>query len=171
MITKHIKGKKTKLNRVFNSYFLPFSLNEKILLFVYLMIFCAYIFSIVLSKSYGLMIFFPVFILIILYSFYSRIFKRIKTVFRKRENISIIENIIKRQYIVSNSLEQEGLFSFELNYKNGIETMVIMCEDNNIYINSYFDRVFYSFKRRNLIQLERLINIHIAQAEKSLIVD
>ena len=60
------------------------------------------------------------------------------------------------------------MFLFDLPYKKGIETMVIMCEDKSIYINSYFDRSFYSYRRKNIFQLEKLIKIHIAQAKKTL---
>lgn len=167
-ITKYRKGKKLKLKQLFGKYFLPFSLNEKILLFVFLLVFSTYLFSVVLSENYSLLFIFPIFVFILFYSFYSRIFKRIETIFGKKENISIIEGILNRQEIVSNSLDQKGLFLFDLKSKKGIETMVVLCEDNNIYINSYFHRMFFSFKRKNLNQLEKLINIHIAKAQKTL---
>ena len=90
-------------------------------------------------------------------------FKKINTDFAKEKNIIIIEEIFAKQERASRSTEQKGLFLFELDVKKETETMVILCENNFIYINSFYNRRFYSFRKRNLHQLEKLIKIHIAQ--------
>lgn len=157
------KVKEDYPNKIFNQYYLPFSLSEKILLLSYLTVFGAYILSVIMGKRYSLLGLLPVFLFVISYSLYSRKFKKIKNGFEKEKNIILIEEILTKQDKVSRSTEQEGLFLFEINYKNGTETMVVLCKDNSIYLNSFYNRRFYSLKRGNLHQLEKLIKIHITQ--------
>lgn len=100
----------------------------------------------------------------------DRFFIEIKTSKSFNENIHLIKNLAQRQTNFTQSLDEEGLFLFKYSERNifykynyrkrdYIETVVIYCEENSIWISSYNQRNFGLFRRYNLKQWIKLLKL------------
>ncbi|WP_291050695.1 MULTISPECIES: hypothetical protein [unclassified Empedobacter] len=100
----------------------------------------------------------------------DRFFVEIKTSKSLSENINLIKELAQRQHNFTQSLDEQGLFLFEYSERNifckynyrrrdYIETVVIYCEDNSIWVNSFNQRYLGIFRRYNLKQWIKLIQL------------
>lgn len=100
----------------------------------------------------------------------DRFFIEIKTSQSLKENIHLIKELAQRQDNFTQSMDKEGLFLFDYaernifyryNYRKRdyIETVVIYCDDNSIWVNSFNQRYFGLFRRQNLKQWIKLLQL------------
>ena len=160
---------KSKFWKLGNKYFLPPEIYDYLNISIFVFFFVLFGISTTHFKIYNILILFFWFILIFIY-IKDRLFIEIKTANNQENNIKLIEDLALRQQNVSTSLEQKGLFIFEYLERNifykynfrkrdYIETVIIFCEDNSIFVNSYNYRYFGFVRRYNLKQLIKLIKI------------
>lgn len=160
---------KTKLKKVGDKYFLPFEIwNYLDLGWMLLLIsFFAYASSEINIIFISLIVIFGIRIIT---TIKDRFFIEIKTSKSFNENIHLIKNLAQRQTNFTQSLDEEGLFLFEYSERNifykynyrkrdYIETVVIYCEENSIWISSYNQRNFGLFRRYNLKQWIKLLKL------------
>ena len=88
---------------------------------------------------------------------YQRFFKEIKTNLRKEENIFIIKEIADKQNSVYESQEVYGIYLFEINLRNDTEYIILICVDNYIFINNFYNRRLYNLYSKSINALEKLI--------------
>lgn len=163
---------KTKLKKIGDKYFLPFEiwnyLDFGTMLFFIIIAFIIVPLNERLNYLFIVLIIF--YIIRIFVSIKDRFFISIKTSKSLRENIDLIKYLAQRQPNFTESLNEEGLFLFEYSERNifykynfrrrdYIETVVIYCEDNLIWVNSFNQRYFGIFRRYNLKQWTKLIQI------------
>ena len=160
-----------KFWKVNNRYFLPFEMYDYIEFIM--LLFYLFLFGISTSRFRILMfVIFILWIVKIIVLVKDRFFIEIKTPNSEADNIKLIEDLALRQDYVSTSLEQQGLFVFEylernIYYKYNfrkrdyLETVVIFCEGNSIYVNSYNSRYFGIIRRYNLKQWIRLLHLKV----------
>lgn len=149
---------------IFYKHYLPFSLNEMITLTVLILFYGMFIFSAILNietytfsfTSLLLLFLFPLFLLII---FSNRFFIKVRTGLSFEENMKIVHEIIKKQKNVFVSVENKGLYMFEIQGNNDVETLVILCEDEFININSFANRSLTILRKKNIKYLKELILI------------
>lgn len=148
-----IKIREQKPKAIFGRYFLPFSTNEVILLVTFLMflffVFMAFIksnFSIIVALSF--LTYLLVFTIILLHRF----FKEIKTNLSFEDNISIVKDIASKQKKVYYSKDLLGIYIFEISQKRDKEYIVIICENNKILINNFYNRKLYDLFNNNSIK-------------------
>lgn len=160
---------KTKLKKVGDKYFLPFEIWNYLDLgwMLLLILFFAY------ASSEINIIFISVIVIFgirIITTINDRFFVEIKTSKSLSENINLIKELAQRQHNFTQSLDEEGLFLFEYSERNifykynyrrrdYIETVVIYCEDNSIWVNSFNQRYLGIFRRYNLKQWIKLIQL------------
>lgn len=100
----------------------------------------------------------------------DRFFIEIKTSNSIDGNIALIKDLALRQNNFSESLEQKGLFVFDYEEKNVLykynlrtrdhtESVIIYCENNSIWINSYSRRYLGLFRRYNYKQWIKLLQL------------
>ncbi|WDT68242.1 hypothetical protein [Cloacibacterium sp. TD35] len=157
---------KRKIKKIFNQYFLPFSLNEKFLLFNFLLLLIFPIISIINNGFIliNITILIPLFILVLL--FYNRFFKVIKTNLHCEENIRIIKDIAEKQKCVYQSPTIDGLYMFELQHRADKEFIVFICEDNKIFINTFYQRRLYNVFSKTIEKFKKLIYIKAVDFSK-----
>jgi hypothetical protein len=162
---------KTKFWKFGNKYFLPFEIYDYFNNGLLIIIFFLICFTTTNIEFHNYVLLF-VWLLIIIILIKDRFFIEIKTSNSEADNIKLIEDLALRQENVSTSLEQKGLFVFEylernIFYKHNfrkrdyLETVVIFCEGNSIYVNSYNTRYFGIIRRYNLKQWIRLLHLKV----------
>ncbi|REC77113.1 hypothetical protein DRF60_11880 [Chryseobacterium elymi] len=153
-----IKIKEQKPKVIFGRYFLPFSLNECFLLFTFLLFFSFVLIAFIKSDfSIVGMFSFLIYLFILVKIIYQRFFKEIKTNLLLKDNNTIIEDIASKQKVVYESKETLGLYIFEIPYKKDTEYIIIMCENNKIFINNFYGRKLYNSNSKSINSIKKLI--------------
>ncbi|WP_282629855.1 hypothetical protein [Empedobacter sedimenti] len=163
---------KSRLKKIGERYFLPFEiwnyLDFGTMLFFIVIAFIIVPLNERLNYLFiGLIIFYLIKIVV---AIKDRFFVEIKTSKSLTENVNLIKELAKRQPNFTQSLDEEGLFLFEYSERNifykynyrkrdHVETVVIYCEDNSIWVSSYNLRYFGIFRRYNLKQWIKLIQL------------
>ncbi len=144
---------------IFSKNYLPFSLNEIIILIVLVFFYSMFVFSIIKTYAFTflsllLLLVFPLSLLVI---FNNRFFIKVRTGLSFDENMIIVHDILKKQKNIFISLEQKGLYIFEIHSNHDVEKLVILCEDKFININSFAERSLTIIRKRNIKNLKKLI--------------
>ena len=163
---------KSRLKKIGDKYFLPFEtwnyFDFAIMLFF---IVFAGIMSVSKGKNNYIFIALVLFYLLkFVTTIKDRFFIEIKTTNSFEQNVALIKDLAQRQNNFTESLDEEGLFLFEYLEKNVFyrykyrkrdytETVVVYCEKNSIWVNSYNQRYLGIFKRYNLKQWIKLIQL------------
>ena len=159
----------SKLKKLNGKYFLPFEIWNYLdfgLMFLLIVFFTYSVYKI--NVIFILII--VIYLIRIITTINDRFFIEIKTSKPLKENINLIKELAKRQPNFTQSLDEKGLFLFEYSEQNifykynyrkrdYIETVIIYCEDNSIWVNSYNQRYFGLFRRQNLKQWIKLLKI------------
>lgn len=159
----------SKLKKLNGKYFLPFEIWDYLdfgWMFI-LIVFFSYASATINFIFISIII---IYLIRIITTINDRFFIEIKTSKPLNENINLINELAKRQQNFSQSMNEEGLFLFQYSERNVfyrynyrkrdyIETVVIFCEDNSIWVNSYNQRYFGLFRRQNLKQWIKLLQI------------
>lgn len=160
---------KTKFKKIGDKYFLPFDIwnyldfglmSILILFFIYAASKINVIFLLILI----------IYVIRVITTLNDRFFVEVKTSKSLNENIRLIKELAQRQDNFTQSLDEEGLFLFEYSERNifyrynyrkrdYIETVIIYCDDNSIWVNSYNQRYFGLFRRQNLKQWIKLLQL------------
>ncbi len=154
-----IKITKRKPKVILGKYFLPFSLNEYFLLFTFLLFFC-FVFYAYIESNFSTILIFSFLLYLFLFGkiIFHRFFKEIETNLLLHDNNSIIQNIASKQKIVYQSEDIQGHYIFEIPNKKDTEYIVIICENDRIFINNFYDRKLYNlFGNKSIKAIENLI--------------
>lgn len=160
---------KTKLKKVGDKYFLPFEIWNY-LDFALMLILTFFFIYTSIQINWVFIFIMGFFIIQMILTIKDRFFIEIKTSKSFNENIHLIKNLAQRQTNFTQSLDEEGLFLFKYSERNifykynyrkrdYIETVVIYCEENSIWVNSFNQRYLGIFRRYNLKQWIKLLKL------------
>ena len=161
---------KTKLKKIGNRYFLPFEIWNyfDFASMLFFIILAGFMINVNDKLNYLFLVLLVAYLIKIATTIKDRFFVEIKTFNTLDQNIALIKELALRQPNFSESLDEQGLFVFEYSEKNifykynirkrdYIETVVVYCEENTIWLNSYNQRYLGLFRRYNLKQWIKLI--------------
>lgn len=159
----------SKLKKLNGKYFLPFDIWNYLDFGLMSILILFFIYAASKINSIFLLIL-VIYVIRVITTLNDRFFIEIKTSQSLKENIHLIKELAQRQDNFTQSMDKEGLFLFDYaernifyryNYRKRdyIETVVIYCDDNSIWVNSFNQRYFGLFRRQNLKQWIKLLQL------------
>ena len=169
MEEKQIKAYKdskklTKINSFFGYYYMPFSLSEILLLIPYFFLVILLFYSLLKTNSnyYLKIIIFILQFFLLLYFLVKKFYLKITTNLSQKNNIYLVANKLEKERFKFYKNQYNDVFIIEnkIGYFKGTEYIIIVCRDNNVFINSFFTRTLISNSSiimKNLISYFKII--------------